>query len=64
MIETFRRFSTVETPVFFTGSLILNCSGQLPYHYDDKIKDRRVDMNAVDISQIPDLGEFKNFEDD
>jgi hypothetical protein len=64
MIDAFRRFSTIMTTgVIDTGSLILNCSGTILPRPDDRIMNRNVDMNAVDISEIPDISEMKSYED-
>jgi hypothetical protein len=64
MIDAFRRFSTVMTTgVINAGSLILNCSGTILPRPDDRIMNRNVDMNAVDISEIPDISEMKSYDD-
>ena len=64
MIDAFRRFSTIMTTgVIDTGSLIFNCSGSILPRPDDRIMNRHVDINAVDISEIPDISEMKTYED-
>ena len=64
MIDAFRRFSTVMTTgVINAGGLIFNCSGTILPRPDDRIMNRNVDMNAVDISQIPDISEMKSYDD-
>lgn len=58
MIDAFRVFSN-----FTTGNVYaMNFSGQLP-KADDRICQRNIRSEPIDISQIPDISEIKNYED-
>lgn len=58
MIDAFRVFSTFTTGNVYT----MGVSGRLPMA-DDRIFQRNIRSEPIDISQIPDISEIKNYED-
>lgn len=57
MIDAFRVFSTFTSGNVYT----MGVSGRLPL-VDDRILQRNIKAEPIDISQIPDISEIKSYD--